>query len=131
MLDEYDLVAKIRLRWGVSFAMMIIVVIDVVIIVIQREKMTTKLRTEVAKSTGNDTVRCYCIEILEMRGVGFPPNDDRSVAVRQSTHWNEVCILLPPSSVKVSTMIQNDMIPLLKSLYKHYHLIFYIKFYYV
>jgi hypothetical protein len=55
MLDEYDLVAKIRLRWGVSFAMMNIVVIDVVvIIVIQREKMTTKLRTEVAKSTGND-----------------------------------------------------------------------------
>jgi hypothetical protein len=27
---------------------------------------------------------------------------------------NEVCILLLPSSVKVTTMIQNDTIPLLK-----------------
>ena len=49
MLDEYDLVAKICLRLGgASFAMMIIVVI------IQREKMTTKLRTEVAETAGND-----------------------------------------------------------------------------
>jgi CHASE3 domain sensor protein len=54
MLDEYDLVAKIRLRWGVSFAMMIIVIIVAVVVVIQRKKMTTKLRTEVAETTGND-----------------------------------------------------------------------------
>jgi hypothetical protein len=40
MLDEYDLVAKIRLRLGGA--------------VIQREKMTTKLRTEVAETAGND-----------------------------------------------------------------------------
>ena len=41
MLDEYDLVAKIRLRLGGA-------------VVIQREKMTTKLRTEVAETAGND-----------------------------------------------------------------------------
>ena len=41
MLDEYDLVAKIRLRLGGA-------------VVIQREEMTTKLRTEVAETAGND-----------------------------------------------------------------------------
>ena len=52
MLYEYDLVAKIRLRLGASFAVMIIVVI--IVVIIQREKMTTKLRTEVAETAGND-----------------------------------------------------------------------------